>query len=122
MKLLIEVVELAVTPCNQPHGRDSGCQAAGHWAAPATPAPQKVVDFPRILAYAKDADEFVRQVCRDHTGWRRDEWAYGPLFICGKFPDFGAVFYGVPGERWLLAEAKERWQSSWKQSGRQRYE
>jgi ribosome maturation factor RimP len=67
-----------------------------------------VVDFPRILAYAKDADEFVRQVCRDHTGWRRDEWAYGPLFICGKFPGVGAVFYGVPGERLLLAGVIER--------------
>jgi hypothetical protein len=51
-----------------------------------------MVDFPRILAYAKDADEFVRLSCRDRAGWRRDEWAYGPLFICGKFPDFGAVF------------------------------
>jgi hypothetical protein len=55
-----------------------------------------LVDFPHILAYAKDADEFVRQICRDHTGWRRDEWAYSPLFICGKFPDFGVVFAGFP--------------------------
>lgn len=22
-------------------------------------------------------------------GWRREEWAYSPLFICGKFPDWG---------------------------------
>jgi hypothetical protein len=50
------------------------------------------IEFPRILAYAKDADEFVRLSCRDHTGWRRDEWAYGPLFICGKFPRFSGYF------------------------------
>jgi hypothetical protein len=42
------------------------------------------IDIPGILAYAEDADEFVRLGCRDRTGWRRDEWAYGPLFICGK--------------------------------------
>src|ERR1039457_3495700 len=30
------------------------------------------IEIPGILAYAKDADEFVRQVCRDRTGWRRD--------------------------------------------------
>jgi hypothetical protein len=50
------------------------------------------IEFPPILAYAKDADEFVRQDCRDRTGWRRDEWAYSPLFICGKFPRFGGYF------------------------------
>jgi ribosome maturation factor RimP len=68
------------------------------------------------LAYAEDADEFVRQNCRDRTGWRRDEWAYGPLFICGKFPRFSGYFPwflarkgqtpqapGVHGERFLLA-------------------
>jgi hypothetical protein len=44
------------------------------------------IEFPGILAYAEDADEFVRLNCREHTGWRRDEWAYSPLFICGKFP------------------------------------
>jgi hypothetical protein len=53
-----------------------------------------VVDFPRILAYAKDADEFVRLSCRDRAGWRRDEWAYGPLFICGKITKFRADFPG----------------------------
>jgi hypothetical protein len=37
------------------------------------------------MAYAKDADEFVRHESRERTGWRRDEWAHGPLFICGKF-------------------------------------
>jgi hypothetical protein len=50
------------------------------------------IEFSIILAYAKDADEIVRQVCRDRTGWRRDEWAYSPLFICGKFPDFWGHF------------------------------
>jgi ribosome maturation factor RimP len=72
------------------------------------------IEFPGILAYAKDADEFVRQNCRDRTGWRRDEWAYGPLFICGKFPVFRGLFLdfgvkrskprrsGAPNERFLL--------------------
>jgi hypothetical protein len=50
--------------------------------------PQLPIEFPPILAYAKDADEFVRLSCRERTGWRRDEWAYSPLFICGKFPGF----------------------------------
>jgi len=53
------------------------------------------------LAYAKDADEFVRQVYRDRTGWRRDEWAYSPLFICGKFPVWGS-FCGIPGMRFFV--------------------
>jgi hypothetical protein len=74
------------------------------------------IEFPGVLAYAEDADEFVRQNCRDRTGWRRDEWAYGPLFICGKFPRFSGYFPRfsarnranpvgprVPGERFFLA-------------------
>jgi hypothetical protein len=48
--------------------------------------PYLPIEFPGILAYAEDADEFVRLSCREHAGWRRDEWAYSPLFICGKFP------------------------------------
>jgi hypothetical protein len=47
--------------------------------------PHLPIEFPGILAYAKDADEFVRLSCRGYAGWRRDEWAYSPLFICGKF-------------------------------------
>jgi hypothetical protein len=44
------------------------------------------IEFPSKFAYAKDADEFVRQRTRRvRTGWRRDEWAHSPLFICGKF-------------------------------------
>jgi hypothetical protein len=50
--------------------------------------PHLPIEFPGILAYAKDADEFVRLSCRGYAGWRRDEWAYSPLFICGKFPGF----------------------------------
>src|ERR1017187_246376 len=44
-----------------------------------------LIEMSSIMAYAKDADEFVRQSCRDRTGWRRDEWAYGPLFIWANF-------------------------------------
>jgi len=36
--------------------------------------------------YSKYADEFVRQVCREYAGWRRDEWAYSPLFIWVEIP------------------------------------
>jgi hypothetical protein len=54
--------------------------------------PQLQIEIPRILAYAKDADEFVRLSCREHAGWRRDEWAYSPLFICGKFPGIWGHF------------------------------
>ncbi len=43
------------------------------------------IEFPGKFAYAKDADEFVRHATRDRTGWRREEWAHSPLFICGKF-------------------------------------
>jgi hypothetical protein len=50
------------------------------------------IDIPGILAYAEDADEFVRLNCRGYAGWRREEWAYSPLFICGKFPDFLGKF------------------------------
>jgi len=59
--------------------------------------PQTVV-FPHILTYAKDADEFVRQnTCRERTGWRREEWAHSPLFICGKFTGVNAPKTVVPG-------------------------
>jgi ribosome maturation factor RimP len=37
------------------------------------------------LAYSRPADEFVRHASRERTGWRREEWAHSPLFICGKF-------------------------------------
>jgi ribosome maturation factor RimP len=87
-----------------------------------------VVEIPGILGYRKNADAFVRLSCRDRTGWRRDEWAYSPLFICGKFPGFGGFslvfgfkwgrlrreapgicrpFDGIPSERFLLAGVQE---------------
>jgi hypothetical protein len=56
------------------------------------PSPFFYIDIPSILAYAEDADEFVRLSCRGYAGWRRDEWAYSPLFICGKFPGFPGHF------------------------------
>jgi hypothetical protein len=48
-------------------------------------SPLFFIEIPVILAYAEYADEFVRLSCRGYAGWRRDEWAYSPLFICGKF-------------------------------------
>jgi hypothetical protein len=42
------------------------------------------IEKSRILAYDNHADEFVRLSCRDCAGWRRDEWAYSPLFIWAK--------------------------------------
>jgi hypothetical protein len=52
--------------------------------------PHLPIDFTPNSPYAKSADEFVRLSCREHTGWRRDEWAYSPLFICSKGPGLGA--------------------------------
>jgi ribosome maturation factor RimP len=45
----------------------------------------RTVDFPCISPYDNDADEFVRHGCRVQAGWRRDEWAYSPLFIWANF-------------------------------------
>jgi hypothetical protein len=43
------------------------------------------------------ADEFVRLSCREHAGWRRDEWAHSPLFIWCKFlPETAADLTGSP--------------------------
>jgi hypothetical protein len=44
------------------------------------------IEFRGKSRYSGGADEFVRQgFIRVRTGWRREEWAYRPLFICGKF-------------------------------------
>ena len=71
-------------------------------------SPQLRIEICVILAYAKDADEFVRLSCRGHAGWRRDEWAYSPLFIWANFLMdlhrnccIWAVRCGFPGERFL---------------------
>ena len=53
--------------------------------------------FPRKSPYDNDADEFVRLVAVN-AGWRRDEWAYSPLFIWGN--SVGAN-PGFPAARWL---------------------
>jgi len=48
------------------------------------------IEFPGETPYAGVADEFVRLSCREYAGWRRDEWAYSPLFIWCKFlPEYG---------------------------------
>jgi hypothetical protein len=80
------IVAAALKPCNQPQG------ALAPAAQAASAPPEVVVEFPAILVYCKSADEFVRLSCCDHTGWRRDEWAYSPLFICGKFRGFSGHF------------------------------
>ena len=49
------------------------------------------VEFPDESQYSRDANEFVRCICRGYAGWRRDEWAYSPLFIWGKFPKSNAA-------------------------------
>ena len=44
------------------------------------------IEFRANRGILADADEFVRQgFIRVRTGWRREEWAHRPLFICGKF-------------------------------------
>jgi hypothetical protein len=47
-------------------------------------ATQFHIEFSGISPYDNDADEFVRRGCREYAGWRREEWAYSPLFIWGK--------------------------------------
>jgi ribosome maturation factor RimP len=49
----------------------------------ALPPPQ-VVEFPRISLYSESATRLSAGFFRVRTGWRRDEWAESPLFICGK--------------------------------------
>jgi ribosome maturation factor RimP len=70
------------------------------------------IEISIILAYALAADEFVRLSCREYAGWRRDEWAHSPLFICGKFQGFSRSLKEktalwrrnrARGERFLLA-------------------
>ena len=45
----------------------------------------QVVEIRGKSPYHENADEFIRWDYRDRTGWRRDEWAHSPLFICGNF-------------------------------------
>jgi hypothetical protein len=73
-----------------------------HFRPFSTPFP---IEFPGKFAYAKDADEFVRHATRERTGWRREEWAHSPLFICGKFRGEYTPIY----DRFFEA-VKERWQ------------
>jgi hypothetical protein len=44
-----------------------------------------VLEIRRKSPYHENADEFIRWDFRERTGWRRDEWAHSPLFICGNF-------------------------------------
>jgi len=83
--------------------------------------PHLHIEFPSISTYAKDADEFVRLSCRGFAGWRRDEWAYSPLFICGKRLVFWQFFWGKPHFTAAIERSRERWQSSWKQFDRRRH-
>lgn len=56
----------------------------GERAGKTAPQPVQAVENCCKSPYDNDADEFVRRNCRDRTGWRRDEWAYSPLFIWGN--------------------------------------
>ena len=62
------------------------------WSGISRPLRNFHVEFSSFSAYAKDADEFVRLSCRGYAGWRRDEWAYSPLFIWGKCSGLEADF------------------------------
>ena len=73
----------------------------------------KFAPFSRMLSMQTNLSAMV---CRVRTGWRRDEWAHSPLFICGKTP----VLYSrncrkmsglatCPHRAILLAGMKERW-------------
>ena len=44
----------------------------------------QVVEFPWTSLYSENATRLSAGFFRVRTGWRRDEWAESPLFICGK--------------------------------------
>jgi hypothetical protein len=71
------------------------------------------IEFCGDSPYSKDADAFVRLSCREHAGWRRDEWAYSPLFIWGEFSrNTGAADGGIGFVLLDLAgsgPARQRW-------------
>jgi hypothetical protein len=60
------------------------------WSKHRLECPQCSADLPQTVEFLGKspydcyADEFVRHVCREVAGWRREEWAYSPLFIWVK--------------------------------------
>jgi hypothetical protein len=71
------------------HSQTMGRKCRSTAKAPATqevehPGEPQVVEFPWISLYSKDATRLSAGFFRVRTGWRRDEWAESPLFICGK--------------------------------------
>jgi hypothetical protein len=64
-----------------------------------------MVEFRAKSPYDNYADEFIRRYYRERTGWRRDEWAHSPLFICGNF---GTNLPGILAEP-LEKKGKLRW-------------
>jgi hypothetical protein len=61
-------------------------RAKGVCPSPGGLPPGQVVEIRGKWPYDNSADEFVRPCCREQAGWRRDEWAYSPLFIWGERP------------------------------------
>jgi hypothetical protein len=48
--------------------------------------PSSPLNFPRNPRMLRmQTNLSARSTCRERTGWRREEWAHSPLFICGKF-------------------------------------
>jgi hypothetical protein len=64
--------------------RQSGC---GQLSYADTINSASNIEFPGISQYSEYASEFVRYFAVESNVWRRDEWAYSPLFICGAFPE-----------------------------------
>jgi hypothetical protein len=79
----------ALSIAREVHNARSRNQASENHRSPRYPGDGSI-EFPCETPYAGVADEFVRLSCRDCAGWRRDEWAYSPLFIWCKFlPEYG---------------------------------
>jgi hypothetical protein len=59
--------------------------------------PSLPVEFPCISLYPENATRLSAGLFRVRTGWRRDEWAYRPLFICGKLSPETLKNQGITG-------------------------
>jgi ribosome maturation factor RimP len=57
----------------------------------------QVVEFPWTSLYSENATRLSAGFFRVRTGWRRDEWAESPLFICGKLRPENPEKYGDNG-------------------------
>src|SRR5580658_1631143 len=79
----------------QASGDSTAFQTSPHGSAGLEfrPRGRRRIEFCGDSPYSKRADEFVRLSCRGYAGWRRDEWAYSPLFIWRVFAQLGPIVF-----------------------------